>query len=79
MISNQMKNTKMKNLKYIALGLTYLTVMGCSSAPLNVISQPEQAQVFIVGEDNVEKSIGATPLTKNNKELKDFITASYFN
>lgn len=69
-----MKNTKLKNLKYVALGLTYLTMMGCSSSPFRVISEPEQAEVFIVGEDKVEKSIGATPLNKNKKELKDFLT-----
>jgi tetratricopeptide (TPR) repeat protein len=69
-----MKNINFKNLKYIAIGLTYLTVMGCSSAPFRVISEPEQAEVFIVGDDNVEKSIGATPLTKKNTELKDFLT-----
>lgn len=65
----------MKNLnkieKIVCVALTFL-LGACSSAPFKVVSEPDQAEVFIVdASSKSEKKIGMTPLTKTRKDLAE--------
>ncbi len=50
--------------------------IGCSSAPFKVVSEPDQAQVFIVDGDQNETLVGTTPLVKKKKEMSEFLRNS---
>lgn len=51
-----------------------LGLSGCSSAPFKVVSEPDQAEVFIVdSKSNEEKLIGQTPLLKKKQELVEYL------
>lgn len=63
--------TKDLFVKIIILPLVFL-LNNCGSATLKVVSEPEQAEVFIVNKDTKEEiSIGQTPLLKKGKELEE--------
>ncbi len=67
-----MKNTASINkIGSLVLGLLTTLTFGCSSVPFKVVSEPEQAEVFVVTSEGVEKSLGLTPLTKTKKELEE--------
>ncbi len=52
--------------------ITILT--NCGSTPFKVISEPDQASVFIVsGDPGEEKPIGLTPLLKTDKDLSEYL------
>lgn len=48
-------------------------MFGCSSVPFKVVSEPDQAEVFITDSEGVEKLLGLTPLTKTKKEMEAFL------
>ncbi|MGH1467301.1 MAG: tetratricopeptide repeat protein [Bdellovibrionales bacterium] len=64
----------LKSYKKILLGSILMFSFGCSTVPLEVGSEPDQAEVFIVDSKGVEKSLGLTPLRKTKKEMENYLT-----
>lgn len=49
-----------------------LFLNGCGSTPFKVVTEPDQADVYIVGQNpEDQKPIGQTPLLKTSKELAE--------
>lgn len=56
----------------LVLALLTLSLGACSSAPLKVVSEPSQAEVYFVDQETKEeKRLGVTPLTKSDKDLAE--------
>lgn len=60
--------------KILSLVFVVQILSSCGSTPFKVVSEPDQAQVFIVsGEPKEEKPIGLTPLIKTDKDLAEYL------
>lgn len=47
---------------------------GCASPPFKVVSEPSEAEVFVIDkETNKPQSLGVTPIIKKKKELGEFL------
>lgn len=65
--------------KFLSLILALQLLSSCGSTPFKVVSEPDQAQVFIVsGEPREEKPIGLTPLLKTDKDLEEYLKGQNF-
>lgn len=66
----------MKNIikKLQFLFICSLLLNACSTAPFKVVSEPDNAKVFlIVPETNERKSLGITPITKTKDEINELL------
>lgn len=66
--------TKMKHVtNFLVLAVTLVLTFGCGSGTLRVVSEPEQAEVFIVTGSETPALIGTTPLVKSGKDLQEVL------
>lgn len=68
----------MKNLNFInkIVALIFLICSGCVSKPFKLVSEPDNAEAFLlVGEEKEKKSLGQTPVIKTKKEIEELIDA----
>jgi tetratricopeptide (TPR) repeat protein len=66
----------MKNFKFSGFisVIFSLILVGCGTAPFKVVTDPEQAEVFIVNSSTQEeKQLGLTPLLKTDKDLEEHL------
>ncbi len=66
-------------LKILSLVFALQFLANCGTTPFKVVSEPDQAQVFIVsGDPREEKPIGLTPLLKTDKDLEEYLKGQNF-
>jgi tetratricopeptide (TPR) repeat protein len=65
-----MENIMLNRISIISFFAVIALFSGCSSKPFKVVTEPEQAEIFIVDSEGQEKSVGLSPLMKKKKEMK---------